>query len=281
MQHKSHIPYQTNERSFIIRKIRANFDAVSIGEQPHRHDFTEFLYIKSGNGKHEIDGKEYNLSPNTFYIISKGQVHNFLIASNLEGFLIRFHDSILPAVQSSKEGFYYNLIFALQDYNELPMKKGDSQIVELLLSRMLQEYQAQSTKIIDLSLIQHLFYPIIIILNQYVSIKLDAKDYKQDLFTQFINLLEKSFKQHHDLGFYANKMGLSSRKLTEVCQQKSGKTAKKIINERVLTGAKRLMKYTSLPLKEIAHSLGYKDLGYFCRYFKKATGVTPTAYKNG
>jgi len=76
-------------------------------------------------------------------------------------------------------------------------------------------------------------------------------------------------------------MGLPPRKLTEICQSKSGKTAKKIINERVLTGAKRLMKYTTLPLKEIAHSLGYKDLGYFCRYFKKATGLTPTEYKKG
>ncbi len=280
MQHKSHIPYQTNERSFIIRKIRANFDAVSIGEQPHRHEFTEFLYIKSGDGKHEIDGKEYNLSGDTFYIISKGQVHNFLYANDLEGMLIRFNDSILPAVQSSKEGFYYNLIFTLRTVNELPIKKADIQLIELLLSRMLNEYQSQSAKVIDLSLIQHLFYPIIILLNQYVSAKLDAQDYQQDQFTQFINLLEKSFKQHHDIGFYADEMGLSARKLTEICQLKSGKTAKKIINERVLTGAKRLMKYTTLPLKEIAHSLGYKDLGYFCRCFKKATGLTPTAFKN-
>lgn len=280
MQKRSHIPYQSNEKAFIIRKIRANFDAASIDEQPHRHEFTEFLYIQSGNGKHEIDGKEYNLTPDTFYVVSKGQVHNFLYASNLEGILIRFHDSILPAVQSSKEGFYYNLIFALRNNNELPIKKADSPLIALLLTRMLEEYQAQSTKVIDLSLIQHLFYPIVILLNQYVSAKLDGQDYQQDRFTQFINLLEKSFKQHHDISFYAEEMGLSSRKLTEICQLKAGKTAKKIINERVVTGAKRLMKYTTLPLKEIAHSLGYKDLGYFCRYFKKATGMTPTEYKN-
>jgi len=142
MRKKSHIPYQTNERSFIIRKIRANFDAISIGEQPHRHEFTEFLYIKSGNGKHEIDGKEYDLAANTFYIISKGQVHNFLYANDIEGVLIRFNDSILPAVQSSKEGFYYNLIFGLRNTNEIPLKNEDSQLVELLLTRMLAEYHA-------------------------------------------------------------------------------------------------------------------------------------------
>ncbi len=281
MQNKQYIPYQSNEQAFIIRKIRANFDAVSIGEQPHRHEFTEFLYIKSGKGKHEIDGIEYNLTPDTFYIISKGQVHNFLYASDIEGILIRFNDSILPAVHSSKEGFYYNLIFALRNYNELPIKKEDSQLIDLLLNRMLIEYQGQISKVIDLSLIQHLLYPIIILLNKQVSANIDAQDHQQDQFSKFINLLEKSFKQHRHLQFYANELGLPPRKLTEICQSKSGKTAKKIINERVITGAKRLMKYTTLPLKEIAHSLGYKDLGYFCRYFKKATGKTPTEYKNG
>jgi len=87
---KQHIPYQTNEKAFAIRKIRANFDAASINEQPHRHEFTEFLYIKSGSGKQEIDGREYDLENNTFYIISKGQVHHFLYAKK---FIIQFATS--------------------------------------------------------------------------------------------------------------------------------------------------------------------------------------------
>lgn len=281
MPSKSHIPYQNNEKAFIIRKIRANFDAASIDEQPHRHEFTEILHIKSGSGKHEIDGKEYALTANTVYIISKGQVHNFLIAKNIEGTLIRVHDKILPTVQSSKEGFYYNLLFALRNHNQLTIEISDRTLIDFLLNRMLKEYDAQTSRTIDLNLIQHLFYPILILLNRYVEAKLDRKDYQQDYFTQFINLLDHSFKQYHYLSFYANELGLSTRKLTEICQNKTGKTAKIIINERVLTGAKRLMKYTALPLKEISNSLGYKDMAYFCRSFKKSTGMTPTEYKNG
>lgn len=280
MNRKPPIPYQTNEKAFTIRKIRANFDAATIDEHPHRHEFIEVLYIKSGSGKHEIDGKEYDLAANTVYVISKGQVHHFLYAKNLEGTLIRFHDSILPSIQSSKEGFYYNLLFALRNHNELSIESSDSHLVELLLTRMLQEYAAQPSKTLDLSLIQHLFYPILILLNRYVVTKSTTQDYDQDLFAQFTNILEKSFKQHHDLSFYAEEMGITTRKLTTICREKSGKSAKKIINERVLTGAKRLIKYTSLPLKEIIDLLGFKDVGYFCRYFKKSTGMTPSEYKS-
>jgi len=278
-QPKIYIPYQTNEKAFLIRKIRANFDAFSINEQPHRHEFTELMYIQSGKGKHEVDGVEYNLNENTIYIISKGQVHNFLYAKDIKGILIRFQDSILPAVESQNEGFYHNLLFTLSNHNEFFLKAEDRPLVSLLLDRMLKEYASQATKIIDLSLIQHLLYPLIILLSRYVGTNVNLQDYQKDQYTQFINLLEQSFKHRHDLGFYAQEMGVSKRKLSEICQEKSGKPAKKIINDRVLTESKRLIKYTTLPLKEIANRLGFKDIGYFCRYFKKNTGLTPTVFK--
>lgn len=276
---RPYIPYQSNETAFFIRKLRANFDATSIDEHPHRHEFTEFIYIKSGVGKHEIDGVAYDLIPYTFYVISKGQVHQFLYAENLEGILIRFNDSILPAVQSTNEGFYYNLLFNLRQQNDVTIPSEKRQLVNVLLMNMLAEYEIQTTKVLDLSLIQHLLYPLIILLNRCSVAKIKQQDYTQDLYAEFINLLEQHFKQQHDLGFYARTMGLTTRKLTEICQVKLGKPTKKIINERLMTEAKRLLKYTTLPLKEIVDQLGYKDMGYFCRYFKKATGYTPTGYR--
>lgn len=276
---RQYIPYQSNEKAFFIRKLRANFDASSIDEHPHRHEFTEFLYIKGGAGKHEIDGVEYDLIPHTFYVISKGQVHHFLYAKNLTGVLIRFNDSILPAVQSSNEGFYYNLLFNLRQHNDVNIPSEKRELVDVLLMNMLAEYEIQTTKVLDLSLIQHLLYPLIILLNRCTLAKIEQQDHSQDLYAAFLNLLEQTFKQERDLGFYARSMGLTTRKLTEICQIKSDKSAKKIINERLITEAKRLLKYTTLPLKEIVDQLGYKDMGYFCRYFKKATGSTPTEYR--
>jgi len=274
-----YIPYQSDEHTFFIRKIRRNFDAVSIDEHPHRHDFHEFLYIKNGSGRQEVDGVTYHLNANTFYIISKGQVHNFLVAKELEGTLIRFKDSILPAVQSLNEGYYHNLLFALSQQNSIAIKSEDTPLIEVLLSRMQKEYDLQSGKVLDLSLIQHLLYPLLILLNRYVEETQNFRDLEQNQYGQFINLLERSFKQYHGLDFYARELGVSKRRLSQICQQKAGKTTKKVINERVLTESKRLMKYTSLPLKEIANRLGFKDLGYFCRYFKRETGITPSGYK--
>lgn len=273
---KHAIPYQTHDESILIRKIIETFDADSIQESPHRHEFYEILYIINGKGRHEIDGAQYDLKANTIYFISKGQVHNFLYAHNVNGYLIRFKDIILPTPSNVQEGIYHNMLFALRQFSEIELPISEKAFLLQLVQRMLDEYAKEE---VDYFLMHHLVYPILIILNKQTSAKDLSSDYEQDIYLQYIQLIEKSFKESQDLSFYANQLGVSKRKLTSICKEKSGKTAKAILSERVLNEAKRLLLYTSLPLKEISHTLGYKDLGYFCRYFKKVTQFTPGEFK--
>lgn len=280
MKRTHSIPYQYNEQVFLIRKIRKNFDAVSIDEQPHRHGFYEFLYVRSGIGKHEVDGITYALKANTIYLISKGQVHQFLFAKEIDGYLIRFQDSILPSVLSEKEGYYYNILNQISKHPNLFVKKKDRSMVDILIQRMLEEYELQAKKVIDLSLIQHLLYPLLILMHRYSNSQIENQDFQQNQYVQFLNLLEKQYKNHHMLDFYAQNIGLKKRQLSTICQEKTGKTAKQILNERILTEAKRLLKYTSLSIKEISNKLGFKNVAYFCRRFKRGVGKTPSEYKN-
>lgn len=274
------IPYQYNEQAFVIRKIKKNFDAAAIDEHPHRHGFYEFLYLQSGSGKHEVDGITYQLKPHTFYIISKGQVHQFLFAKEIDGFLIRFHDTILPAVSSEKEGYYYNILHQISQHHELVVKEEDKPLIQLLLIRIQKEYQQQTTKVLDLSLIQHLLYPLLILMHRHSNSQVENQNFQQTQFIQFQNLLEEYYKQYHLLDFYAQTIGLTKRQLSNICKEKVGKTAKQLISDRISTEAKRLLKYTSLSLKEIAYQLGFQGLPYFCRWFKKREGLTPMGYKH-
>ena len=45
--------------------------------------------------------------------------------------------------------------------------------------------------------------------------------------------------------------------------------------------ARQLLKDSLLSVGEIAYSLGFEDEAYFCRFFKKKTGITPGAYRKG
>jgi AraC-like DNA-binding protein len=58
-----------------------------------------------------------------------------------------------------------------------------------------------------------------------------------------------------------------------------GITAKQFQLDLKITEAKRLLIYSSLNASEIAYQIGFEDVSYFSRIFKKKTGLSPTNFK--
>ena len=73
-----------------------------------------------------------------------------------------------------------------------------------------------------------------------------------------------------------SKIGLLTYKEEKVTV---GKPASKLINDQVLLEAKRYLLATPNQVKDIADHLGYEDISYFIRFFKKHTGFSPEAFR--
>jgi AraC family transcriptional regulator, transcriptional activator of pobA len=58
-----------------------------------------------------------------------------------------------------------------------------------------------------------------------------------------------------------------------------GKTVAQLIDEQIILEAKRYLLATPNQVKDIAWDLGYEDVSYFIRFFKKHTGLTPDAFR--
>lgn len=54
----------------------------------------------------------------------------------------------------------------------------------------------------------------------------------------------------------------------------------KLINLKLVDKAKELIFDKSKALSEIAYELGFKHPQHFTRTFKKATGISPSEYRN-
>ena len=104
----------------------------------------------------------------------------------------------------------------------------------------------------------------------------EVKSYRvRELFNRFMMLLEKDYKISRDVNYYAEQMNISSKYLTNIVNQVTGHTPKTIIDQYVILQIKMHLKRTTQSIKEMAWEFHFADVSFFCRYFKKHTGLTP------
>lgn len=106
-------------------------------------------------------------------------------------------------------------------------------------------------------------------------------DRKTEIYQDFCRLVLAHYHEWHHVNQYAQAMRLTLPHLCSTIKQVGERTAGDIITEAVLNDAKSQLKITTLPIKEIAHNLGFDNVAFFNRFFKSHVGVTPKVYRNG
>ena len=105
------------------------------------------------------------------------------------------------------------------------------------------------------------------------------QDLNQKRVFQFLELMEINFLTETNTDFYANKIGISMKRLNQILKEKLNLTAKQIIGQRQITEAKRRLVKSEITTKELAFVLGFDSISSFSRFFKKNVGVSPSAYR--
>jgi len=269
--------------SFLITPLRRHIDREALQEKPHRHNFQEIIWIRSGKGKHRIDDKILHLQPHTFYLISQGQVHDFLEGTDLDGYLIRFADDFLPGKHTSSS-FYFSLLSKIFPVNAIHlMQREDVASIGSLLDQLLREYRLPPNEYGKQAVLQHLLLVLLVLLerqNRNLAFEMeDEKEEEKKKYLEFLHLLEEEYYKEHNFSSYAMRLGVLSRKLASIIKCYSGKSAKKLILERILLEAKRMLSFTNSNIKQITYDLGFDDTAYFSRIFKSHTGFTPLEYR--
>lgn len=98
---------------------------------------------------------------------------------------------------------------------------------------------------------------------------------------QLRKLIDEHFRQERLISFYAEKLAMTADRLNDHVKRATGVTAGHLIRQRVLTEAKRQLVFTNQPIHEIAYNLAFSDPSHFTRFFRKQTGTTPQAFREG
>lgn len=115
--------------------------------------------------------------------------------------------------------------------------------------------------------------------TQVGMLPISNKTRLNQLFYQFVQLLEANHTSRRYVRWYANEMAITPKYLTYICNQVAGKTPTDIINAIAIRETKQILLYTNDTIKEIAYAMNYASASSFCKYFRQQTGVSPQAYR--
>lgn len=262
---------------FKIRKVEDILLGKDLNHELHRHDFYFILAIRNGAGWHEVDFKAYDVQNSSVFIVKPGQVHQLKLSAECTGFLAEF------------DGMFYQPKEKLP--NERLIKAGnkhfcaldDDRFVKLsnMLAYMYDEFKMRDEGYVEV-VKANLDMFFIEFMRQSRNIEKESKPentYMQTRLEDFKELLETKITTHKQVSDYANLLNLSMYQLNAITKSSLGKSASSMINDQILLEAKRHLLGTANQIKEIADHLGYEDISYFIRFFKKHTGYSPETFR--
>lgn len=243
----------------------------------HRDEYYIFFVIEQGSCNMMIDFTEVNINARSIYYILPGQVHYGISAVDPHGWFIAVDTALVPQE--------FRLVFENQLLLQQPYVLNNMQFDECIaLMKLLQHHFIHNT--------DSAFYIDILrsLLNSfigktacgYVSMHGDSQKHTRpmQIAHSFKQLLAANFKAEKRPLAYAAMLNISESYLNEVLKKVTGFPVTYWIMHEVMLEAQRLLYYSELNAKQIAHELGYDDHTYFSRLFKSNIGSTPLSFRS-
>lgn len=273
----------SSENDFYTDSLSSHLKHHHFTTRPHKHDFYLVVLFTKGKGIHEIDFNSYPVSPGALFFLNPGQTHTWKLSKDVEGYIF-FHTRNFYDEAFTNERLQNFPFFGSMHHSPLLNLKTGQTHALFLFKEILNEYQKNyAFKFRKILALTHLLY--IELSGFYVpSAGIENENYTSRLY-DFERLIEQNYKQMRSPGEYARQMNITERHLNRITRISLNKTPTDLILDKITLEAKRILAHTTSSIGQVAESLGYTDVSYFSRLFKKKTGQTPkefmATYKSG
>lgn len=110
----------------------------------------------------------------------------------------------------------------------------------------------------------------------YAQERADRQLRPVDIYNRYISLVAEYYGQAHDVAFYADRLCITARYLSQVTDKVAGKPPKQIIADYLMSEARSYLSHSRLTMQEIADRLGFSSGAMFCKFFKGQAGKSPS-----
>ena len=271
--------------SFTIRRMEDIYDLhQGLVDEPHRHDYYTIILTVEARGTHLIDFETYPLSDGQLICISPWQVHQIQEDQKSKGYAITFTDQFLGSSSVTPEIIQsFNLFRLAGETPPIFLSPLDFEIA-IRYAEDLLRYDTPYT-LSDYMALGSLLQLILLIGVRNCDLMHNQsfqsnQDNGSHLLKGFKDLLEQHYASQHQIGYYASQLYVSSDHLNRTIKQLTSKTAKQMIQARIVLAAKRMLRFSDMTIKQVGIELGFAEPAHFSAFFKNTTGQSPSNFKS-
>ncbi|WPQ61756.1 helix-turn-helix domain-containing protein [Chitinophaga sancti] len=258
-----------------------------IHQRPFRAAHFTILMTVKGTVNFKINLTQFLIRENELIVIPPAAIRELSLASPDTEFIALFFTS----QYLFNTGFYkkHFKLFRFFDDDYQPNVYPDQQAVgiirsmlELLSLKILEKSKDNASAEITQLLFQSFLLELSLINEKSKDMRMEhQRNGKDDLAVRFLRLLPQYYRMEREISFYANKLFVNPKYLSQTLKASTGKTARQYIVEMITLDAQILLDNPSLSIGQIAEELKFSDQFHFSHFFKKYTGTTPSQYRIG
>ncbi len=273
--------YSNATEDFHIKEITRPQEALS----PHKHDYYQIYYLKSGKLIHHLDKDSAKLKAGDVFIIPPNLPHYIETSSKDVCF---YSISFMPGyitelVRSNK--FVADFIHCITDLSSegvepsLTLRSEDIALADVLVSKIMQEFLSDMTGK-DTMIKSSLSLLLSVFARAYLDERFENVRFvsEREAILHCLGYIKNHLSEQFTLHEMAKRTAMSKSSFCESFRKITGETFNNYLNRERIEAAAALIKSGKLVF-EAAMELGYKDPSTFYRNFKKRFGVSPKEYK--
>ena len=277
---KIHLRDSNERRHYLIRRLDAidtkidtfytgTFSAIEEKKiNPHKHSFLEIMFIDNGSGTIEIDGIPYHAIKDDIVIYSPNKMHKeYSDPDNVMHALFfgaKFTESLKHMMDSSNPPYIIHT------------KEESSSFLKLF--KMLINESKNIGKPYSDKITNCIVKTIILKILQMSSSEKEVTR-SDDFVREVQNYLDEHYLEDINLDEYYKTLPFSKYYIARLVKSYLGVTPISYITSKRMEKARMLLNTTDMKIMDIANEVGYKDIYYFTKVFKKEIGVSPSAYR--
>ena len=250
----------------------------STAQQAQMQGYLTHALCLDGEAEVELIGRTYRLHRGDSFILRKSEQGE--LVSRTEDFQIlnvfvvtEFIELATPMSNYGMRGgmmLFQNPVMPLTEEQAERLRRSMTYIEECLAMRTHLFYRDMLLNAVQRMIIDFFDFHAALYGNETVTTPAAI------LMEGFLQLLEQGeFREHRELAYYADRLCVTSKYLSETVKKYSGYPANHWINRYTALDISRLLRNPNVTIQELADMFAFSSVGHLNRYVKNQLGVNP------